>query len=43
MKNTKNLRNNIAFFGIATHILPKQMMPPLPSLVKVMENAIILI
>jgi len=43
MESTKNLRSNIAFFGIATHIPPREMMPLLLPLVKVVENIIILI
>jgi hypothetical protein len=43
MESTRNLRSNIAFFEIATDISPRQMMPLLLSLVKVVENVIILI
>jgi hypothetical protein len=43
MESTSNLRNNIAFFGIATHIPPRQKTPLLPPPVKVVENIIILI
>ena len=43
MKSTKNLRCNMAFFGIATHISLRQRKPLLPPLVKVVENVLILI
>ena len=38
IKSTKNLRCNMAFFGIATHISLRQRKPLLPLLVKVVEK-----
>ena len=43
MRSTKNLRCNMAFFGMATHISLRQRKHLLPPLVKVVENIIILI
>ena len=43
MKSIKNLRCNMTFFGIATHIFLRQRKPLLPPLVKVVENVLILI